>query len=227
MSEQQKPAKKRRERGDDGISWDKANKCFVGTVSLGYEADGKKKRRTVRGKTKTEVKDKLTELHDEIKAGIHTPATYTVAQCVVDWLDKLALEETTVAEYRGQAEKWIYPKIGGTKLMDFKVDDAERFFGAVAEQLGKRSLLMIKSTLRRSIRRAQKHDLIGKNVIELVDLPEAQPGRPSRAMTEEQAARVLATAKGSSGAYVKVIKIGEAKAAARHAATEAGQTRVR
>jgi hypothetical protein len=29
--------KKRRERGDDGISWDKINKCYVGTVSLGYD----------------------------------------------------------------------------------------------------------------------------------------------------------------------------------------------
>ncbi len=57
--------------------------------------------------------------------------------------------------------------------------------------LGKRSLMMIKSTLRRSIRRAQVQDLIGKNVVELVDLPTGQPGRPSRAMTEEQAGKVL------------------------------------
>ena len=29
--------KKRRERGDDGISWDKINKCYVGTISLGND----------------------------------------------------------------------------------------------------------------------------------------------------------------------------------------------
>jgi hypothetical protein len=28
--------KKRRERGDGGISWDKINKCYMGTISLGY-----------------------------------------------------------------------------------------------------------------------------------------------------------------------------------------------
>ena len=44
--------KRRRERGDDGISWDKVNKCYVGTVSLGYGDTGKRVRRTVRGKTK-------------------------------------------------------------------------------------------------------------------------------------------------------------------------------
>ena len=48
--------KRRRERGDDGISWDKVNKCYVGTISLGYGEDGKRPRRYVRGKTKTEVK---------------------------------------------------------------------------------------------------------------------------------------------------------------------------
>jgi integrase len=213
--------KRRRERGDDGIYWDKINKCYLGTISLGYAAEGKRIRRRVRGKTKAEVKDKLNELHDEIKAGIRTPTTYTVKECVADWLEDLTLDETTVAEYRGQAGKWIYPKIGGMKLRDFKVADAEHFFRDVAKVLGKRSLMMIKSTLRRSIRRAQKHDLIGKNVIELVDLPEGQPGRPSRAMDEQQASKVLRTARGTTGAYVKVIKVGEAKTAATHAATQA------
>ncbi len=223
MEDKQRPRKKRRERGDDGIYWDKINKCYVGTISLGYDAEGKRIRRMARGKTKAEVKDKLDELHGEIKAGIRTSATYTVKQCVADWLDDLTLDETTVAEYRGQAQKWIYPKIGGTKLKNLTVAEAERFFRQAAEHLGKRSLMMIKSTLRRSIRRAQKHDLIGKNVIDLVDLPEAQPGRPSRAMTEEQATEVLETVKGTTGAYVKVIRIGEARTAAAHAATHDNQ----
>jgi hypothetical protein len=32
--------KRRRERGDHGISWDKTNKCYVGTISLGYDSSG-------------------------------------------------------------------------------------------------------------------------------------------------------------------------------------------
>jgi integrase len=88
-----------------------------------------------------------------------------------------------MATYRGQAEKWINPRIGSAKLKDFKVADAEGFFRELAQVLSKRSLVMVKITLRRSIRRAQKHELIGKNVAELVDLPEGQPGRPSRART--------------------------------------------
>jgi len=220
----QEPRKRRARRGDDGISWDKSNKCYIGTISLGYDGSGRRRRRTVRGKTKQEVKEKLDSLHEEINAGIQTPATYTVKQCVADWLDDLTLDADTVAIYRGQAEKWIYPKIGATKLKDFKATDADRFFKDLGKLLTKASLVKIKSMLVRSFRRAQKFDLIGKNVAELVDLPQGQPGRPSRAMTEEQASTVLKAASGQPTAYVKVVKTSNGRYGASHAASKNGES---
>jgi integrase len=215
------PKKRYRDHGDDGISWDKTNKCYRGTISLGFK-DGKRVRRTVRGKTKAEVKDKLDMLHVEIKAGIRTPATYTIEQCVKDWLDSIERDDHTLATWRSQANKWIYPRVGTTKLKDFTAADADRFFGELAASLGKRSLTMIKSTLRRSIRRAQVHSLIGRNVLELIDLPAGQPGHPSRAMTEAQAAKVLKTASGRGTGYVRVVKASKGRYGATHAATETG-----
>ena len=177
----------------------------------------------MRGKTKAEVKDKLGTVQAEIDAGIRTPATYTVGQCVRDWLDSLTLDPQTVASYRGQATKWIYPKIGSVKLRDLTATEAERFFGDLGQHLSKRSLVMIKSTLHRSIRRAQKHDLIARNVAGLADLPEGQPGRPSRAMTEQQATQVLTAASGSGSGYTQVVAIGASRQAATHAASESGE----
>ena len=87
-----------------------------------------------------------------------------VAQCVKDWLDSIERDPHTMATLHSQATKWIYPKIGSTKLKEFSATDADRFFRELGKVLGKRSLLMIKSTLRRSIRRAQVHNLIGRNV---------------------------------------------------------------
>jgi hypothetical protein len=72
-----------------------------------------------------------------------------------------------------QARNWIYPRIGTTKLKDFTATDADKFFKELSEVLGKWSLVMIKSTLRRSIRRNQVHNLIGRNVVELIDFPAA------------------------------------------------------
>ena len=215
--------RKKREYGDGGIYWDKINKCYVGSISLGNHGDGKRHRQAVRGKTKTEVKAKLSALQDELNAGIQTPATYTVRECVTDWLESLELDPHTMATYRGQAEKWIYPAIGAKRLKDFKATDADRFFREIGKVLSKASLVKINSTLIRSIRRAQKYDLIGRNVAELVDLPKGQLGHPSRAMSEEQAGRVLQAASGGATVYVKVVKVSRGQYAATHAATEAGQ----
>ena len=43
-----------------------------GVVSLGYAADGKRIRKKVSGQTRTEVKNKLKELHSELDAGVRT-----------------------------------------------------------------------------------------------------------------------------------------------------------
>jgi hypothetical protein len=73
-------------------------------------------------------------------------------------------------------------------------------------------------------RRAQKYDLIGRNVAELVDLPQGQPGHPSRAMTEEQVTRVLKAASGQTTGFIKVVKVSQGRYAATHAATETTET---
>jgi hypothetical protein len=125
------------------------------------------------------------------------------------------------------------PAIGATKLKDLKVPDADRFFTEAGHSLGKRSLVMIKSTRRRSIRRAQKHDLIGRNVAELADLPEGQPGRPSRAMTEEQAGAALQATRGTATGFTRVVRISKNAGQARPmrqpppATSRAGRSRAR
>jgi len=40
--------------------------------------------------------------------------------------------------WRGQAKKWIYPKIGATKLKEFNATDADRFFKELGKVLSKR-----------------------------------------------------------------------------------------
>jgi hypothetical protein len=57
-------------------------------VSLGFDADGKRVRRKVSGKTKAEVKDKLKALHSELDAGLRTAQGYTVEKAVADWLEE-------------------------------------------------------------------------------------------------------------------------------------------
>ena len=48
----------------------------------------------VRGRTKTEVKDKLRARHTELAAGIRTAADFTVGRCLKDWLETLNTRPT-------------------------------------------------------------------------------------------------------------------------------------
>jgi integrase len=217
------PKKRRRDRGDGSITWDKINKCYTARISLGFNGDGTRNRPSVRGKTRTEVKEKLDKLREEINSGVRPLATYTVEMCVKDWLDSIERDPHTMETLTGQAKNWIYPKMGARKLRDLTATEADNFFKELGQVLSKRTLVMIKSTLRRSIRRAQVHNLIGRNVVELIDLPSGQPGRPSRAMTLAQASKVLKTAGGTTTGFVKVVRASKGRNGATHAATDVGE----
>src|ERR1700750_1533874 len=87
----------RRGFGEDGIYFYHRGDCqdiahhkpcagrWRGVVSLGYAADGKRIRKKVSGQTRTEVKDKLKDLHSELDAGVRTVQGYTVEMAVTDW----------------------------------------------------------------------------------------------------------------------------------------------
>jgi hypothetical protein len=51
-------------RGEDTIYFGAAKNRYVGSVSLGYGADGKRIRRKVSGKAKQEVRDTSGPVHD-------------------------------------------------------------------------------------------------------------------------------------------------------------------
>jgi len=58
-------------------------------------------------------------------------------------------------------------------------------------ELSTRSLRLIHQILERSIRHAQARDKVRRNVASLINIPEGQAGRPSQAMTLDQAVALL------------------------------------
>jgi hypothetical protein len=78
---------RRRGHGEDAIYFDATKNRYVGAISVGFGPDGKRIRRKVSGRTKTEVRDKLKAAHAELDRGLHTSATYTVQHAVDDWLE--------------------------------------------------------------------------------------------------------------------------------------------
>ncbi|MFE5549961.1 tyrosine recombinase XerC [Streptomyces sp. NPDC056534] len=198
MTETPKPTR-RAGHGEDSIYWDAAKNRYVGAVSLGFAPNGKRRRPKVYGKTKTEVRAKLRDLKKEVESGVKSPANYTVAEAVQDWLERglKGRDEETVTKNRRLAEKHVIPLIGKAKLKDLSADDVDDWLDDRAGVLATRSVRDVLAVLRRSIAHAQRRDKAVRNVALLVTAPEGKPGRPSKALNVEEAKVVLASARGS------------------------------
>lgn len=185
--------------GEDSIYWDKSKNRFVGAVSLGYTAAGKRNRPKVSGKTKTEVRRKLRDLKKDLDAGVKTSASYTVAQAVNDWLAQglKGREETSIGTYRILAHTHITPYLGAAKLRDLDADELDEWLEERATVLATQSLRMVHSILRRSISHGQRRNKVARNVADLVQVPEGRSGRPSKSLSLEQGEAVLRAKEGS------------------------------
>jgi integrase len=189
---------KRRGHGEDAIYFEAAKNRYVGAVSLGYAADGKRIRRKVSGRTKQEVRDKLKALHAELDAGIHTSAGYTVRRAVEDWLREGldGRSERTRSLYEGLLEP-LLENIGGRPLRSLSAGDVRAALGQLTSRYSTRSLQITRTSLDRAIRHAQANDLVGRNVAALVKPPHGRTGRPSKSFTLDQAKALLAAAEGT------------------------------
>ena len=200
-------ATKRRGHGEDSIYFDQLNGCWVGAVSLGYSPDGKRRRRTVRGHSKTEVRDKLRGLREDIAVSVKAPAAYTVQHAVDDWLASGldGRSAATATKYR-LVLKPLLERIGRANLRDLTANDVWMALTALAEGRSSSTVAIAHNALNRAVKHAEARDLVRRNVSALIDTPKGQEGRPARALTLEQARALLDAAsdlrKHRLGAYV-------------------------
>ena len=127
---------KRRGYGEGGIYFDHGGgrrdsahhkTCpgrWRGVVSLGFDAGGKRIRKKVSGQTRTEVKDKLKDLHSELDAGVRSVQGYTVETAVTDWLaDGMPGRAAKTVEVYRDALRPLMAVIGRLPLRDLTVQD--------------------------------------------------------------------------------------------------------
>ena len=186
---------RRRGHGEDTIYFDAAKNRYVGAISVGFGPDGKRIRRKVTGRTKTEVRDKLKAVHAELDRSLHTSATYMVRQAVDDWLagGLQGRSELTRSIYQ-EALKPLLEQIGAKPLRELTARDVRRGLEALSDRMSTRYLQIARASLARAIRYADAHDLVGRNVATLIDNPKGQVGRPSRSLTVEESLALLEAA---------------------------------
>jgi integrase len=188
---------KRRGHGEDAIYFAADKNRYIGAVSVGFGPDGKRLRRKVSGKTKQEVRDKLKALHAELDFGLQPAVGYTVQAAVDDWLEHglSGRSARTIQLYRDGVRP-LADRLGNRPLRMLSAADVRPALSALSEQLSTRSLQIAHNCLVRAIRHAEADDLVGRNVAALVRPPAGRQGRPSKALTVDQAWALIDAAAG-------------------------------
>lgn len=182
---------------------DRKNGSFQFVVSRGFDADGTRLRDYIefRG-SRTEAKKELTRLQHELDRGMYvTPARYTVAQYLEEWLESAAprLSARTLERYDAIVRRHLIPALGSVKLQELTPLQIERYYAAALEGgrlggagggLSASTVLYHHRVLHTALDWATRKNLLARNVADNVDPPRVV--RPEmHALDEDQTAAVL------------------------------------
>jgi integrase len=196
---------RRRGRGEGSIYKDEAKGRWYAAVSVGYGPDGKTWRRhKISGRTRAEVAAKLRELQAEQDLGAQSAPGYTVQRAVDDWLaEGLDGRSAGTVTLNRNVLKPVTATIGDIELRKLTAHDVRRALTQLASNHSSRSVVIAHNSLTRALRHAEANRHILHNAAALVDTPKGQRGRPSKALTAEQAAALVrAAGQARLGAYV-------------------------
>jgi integrase len=191
-------ARKRRGRSE-GAVYQRGDGLWVGSLSLGYDGNGKRRRRTVYGQTKREAQQELRELQTKVDIGQSVDASkITVSEYLDHWLSRVksTVATHTYLPYKQHVEKYLKPKIGGTKLTALAAVHVEQLYSELAEA-GVSPAMQHKAgvTLNVALQNAVSPlKLIPFNPVREVKKPRHEP-KEMTALDPEQAQRFLAEAR--------------------------------
>lgn len=190
--------RQRRFRGEGTIY--KKGTTFVGAISLGYRADGKRDRRYVFADTEDEARRLLDQLILDYNNGLlpEEPSRQTLADLMQSWLElrKPYLEPTTYSGYEILVRRHIAPYIGHHQVSKLKPLHIQNLL-LVWEQSGVTDWQRAHAypLLRQILDYAVEMDMLAKNPCKKGMKPK-RPEREHRPLTLEEVRRVLQAAKG-------------------------------
>jgi integrase len=192
--------KRRKRRGrNEGAIYQRAGGQWVGSVSLGYDASGKRKRKTVYGQSKAEVQEKLRRLQAAASSGqINDAGRLTLAEYLPRWLEakKPTVATHTYLPYERDCNLYLIPYLGGVQLAKLAALHVEQLYADLTRDGVSASMQRKAGT---TLRVALQHavyplKLIPHNPASDVPKPRHRPDEMT-ALDPDQVGRLLAAAR--------------------------------
>jgi len=200
MTEKRKPKKRVNANGEGTIyqcmsETSKHFKKWIGQVTIGTNPDtGNPKRKSVYGKSRPEVKEKMRELQLEYSKGIDLQAQYTFGEWITTWMEdykKMDVRLTTWENYSISVETHIIPTLGHIQLRELKTNDIQRLYNKMRRE--KKAAATIRRNhqiIHGCLEQAVNNKLISWNPAKSTKLPKLD-ARKIRALTPEEMDRFL------------------------------------
>lgn len=168
-----------RNANGEGTIYKRKDGRYEGAVYL-MTTSGKPKRIRVYGKTRQEVHDKLADAKTQVRRG--TPIadrSWTLSDYLAYWLDdvvKTNRRRTTYSRYEVTVRRDLTPGLGRHRLNRLTVPIVQRFFNEqLAAGCSVRAVHIMRAVLSAALTRAQREELVVRNVARLAELPTYEP----------------------------------------------------
>lgn len=209
--EKKKPRASRRGKGEGSIS-QRPDGLWVARIEVGHDATGKRKRKSVYGRTKKEVATELTRLQNQRLTGLLVSETkLTVSEFLDHWLAdsvKGSTRPTTYESYSSHVENYIKPNVGAIKLAKLMPLHVARIYSTMeADGKSPRLRQMVHATIHRALKMAMKWGFVPRNVSDAVDRPQA-PKKEIKPFSTEQTHTLLRALEGDRLEALYIMAIG-------------------
>lgn len=183
----------RRMKGEGGITH-RADGRWQGTLELGWDSAGNRRRRTVYGKTQREVVVKLAQERRKVaEHGATTTTTTTLAAYLDTWLTDVAahrVKPSTLRSYAAVVRAQITPRIGRHRLDRLAPQHVRQMGHDIAADHSSSTALKAHAILSKALEDAHREGLVTRNVAAATDRPRRAISTRT-ALTPADAARIL------------------------------------
>lgn len=166
------------------------------SISKGRDGSGKRVRVRLTAPTRTELLAKIADAQKAIDSGLEVSTTYTVGQCLDDFLGSLEGLAPNTVDLQTRMVKMLKPVLGAYKLRELSARQALDGLRKIAETRATRTVEMAHNTLQRAITLAMAEDRVGRNVALVVKTPAGKKASKQRqAFTLDEMLAVMEAAR--------------------------------
>ena len=174
-----KARRKRRGRGEGAIYYVERRKEWCASASFGVDPEtGKRQRRTIYGRSKKEVEQRLGDLKARTGTELARRRTPTLKEFVAEWLAidvRKRCRPTTYHVYENVTRRHIIPYLGKVRMNAATPKDIERCVAIVEEMSGTAMAGKVRMILHRIFRRAVAKEVAIRNPVSAIEAPQHTP----------------------------------------------------